>query len=38
LRPDKSTTDIDTLETVRRLIDANDTAQERRVSGQETPE
>jgi DNA ligase-1 len=38
LRPDKSTTDIDTLETVRRLVDANDTAQERRVSGQETPE
>jgi DNA ligase-1 len=38
LRPDKSTTDIDTLDTVRRLVDANDTAQERRVSGQETPE
>ncbi|HEX7773133.1 MAG TPA: ATP-dependent DNA ligase [Pyrinomonadaceae bacterium] len=38
LRPDKNPTDIDTLETVRRLVDANDTAQERRLSGQETPE
>jgi DNA ligase-1 len=38
LRPDKNTVDIDTLETVRRLVDANDTAQERRVSGQETLE
>ena len=38
LRPDKNATQIDTLETVRRLVDAIDTAQERRVSGQETPE
>lgn len=38
LRPDKDATQIDTLETVRRLVDAIDTAQERRVSGQETPE
>ena len=38
LRPDKNPGDIDTLETVRRLVDANNTAQERRVSGQETPE
>ena len=38
LRPDKRTTDIDTLDTVRRLVEAHDNAQERRVSGQETPD
>lgn len=38
LRPDKNTIDIDTLDTVRRLVDANDTAQKTRVSSQETPE
>jgi len=32
LRPDKKTADIDTLETVRRLVEANDTAQEGRIS------
>src|SRR6185436_12697307 len=37
LRPDKTTADIDTLETVRRLVDANDAAQERRISDAETP-
>jgi len=31
LRPDKNTTDIDTLETVRRLVEANDSAQEERI-------
>jgi len=31
LRPDKATTDIDTLETVRRLVESNDNAQERRI-------
>lgn len=36
LRPDKSTTDIDTLETVRRLVETDDKAQERRISGPET--
>ena len=30
LRPDKKTTDIDTLETVRRLVEASDTSPERR--------
>jgi DNA ligase-1 len=30
LRPDKKTTDIDTLETVRRLVEASDAAPERR--------
>jgi DNA ligase-1 len=37
LRPDKSTADIDTLETVRRLVDGNESARERRISDQETP-
>ncbi len=32
LRPDKATTDIDTLETVRRLVDATDITHERRKS------
>jgi DNA ligase-1 len=32
LRPDKNATDIDTLETVRRLVEANDAAQEGRSS------
>jgi DNA ligase-1 len=32
LRPDKRTTDIDTLETVRRLVEASDTAPERRIN------
>ena len=32
LRPDKKTTDIDTLETVRRLVEASDTAPERRMT------
>lgn len=32
LRPDKATTDIDTLETVRRLVEATDSTQERRSS------
>ena len=31
LRADKNTTDIDTLETVRRLVEANDSAQEERI-------
>jgi DNA ligase-1 len=31
LRPDKATTDIDTLETVRRLVEANESPQERRI-------
>jgi DNA ligase-1 len=34
LRPDKSTTDIDTLDTVRRLVEANESTQERRISAQ----
>jgi len=33
LRPDKSTGDIDTLETVRRLVEATDAAQNRRNAG-----
>ena len=32
LRPDKKTADIDTLETVRRLVDASHTASERRMT------
>jgi len=32
LRPDKKTTDIDTLETVRRLVEASDAASERRMT------
>jgi DNA ligase-1 len=32
LRPDKTTTDIDTLETVRRLVESTDSTQERRVN------
>ena len=39
LRPDKTAAEIDTLETVRRLVDAaGDNAHERRISGQERPE
>ena len=34
LRPDKSTTEIDTLDTVRRLVEANENIQERRISNQ----
>ena len=34
LRPDKKTPDIDTLETVRRLVDAFNTASERRITGE----
>ena len=34
LRPDKTTADIDTLDTVRRLVEANDSSQERRISDQ----
>ena len=34
LRPDKNPTDIDTLETVRRLVEASDTAPERRMTGE----
>src|ERR1043166_6102690 len=34
LRPDKSTTDIDTLDTVRRLVEANESTQKRRISAQ----
>ena len=38
LRPDKTAAEIDTLETVRRLVDAaGDTSHERRISGQERP-
>ena len=37
LRPDKSTSDIDTLDTVRRLVEAIDNASERRISDRETP-
>ena len=33
LRPDKSTVDIDTLETVRRLVEVNENAPERKLSG-----
>jgi len=36
LRPDKTTTDIDTLDTVRRLVEANESTQERRISDQST--
>jgi DNA ligase-1 len=36
LRPDKTTTDIDTLDTVRRLVEANESTQERRISDQNT--
>src|SRR4029453_10208638 len=36
LRPDKSTADIDTLETVRRLVDGNENTPERTISDQET--
>lgn len=32
LRPDKKTTDIDTLETVKRLVEASDTVPERRMT------
>lgn len=32
LRPDKTTTDIDTLDTVRRLVEANESTQQRRIS------
>ena len=35
LRPDKTTNDIDTLETVRRLVEATDSTQERRNTGEE---
>jgi DNA ligase-1 len=34
LRPDKTTTDIDTLDTVRRLVEANESTQQRRISDQ----
>src|SRR5690349_4643284 len=34
LRPDKTTTDIDTLDTVRRLVEANESTQEARISDQ----
>jgi DNA ligase-1 len=34
LRPDKNPTDIDTLETVRRLVEASDTVPERRMTGE----
>ena len=34
LRPDKKTTEIDTLETVRRLVEASDQAPERRMAGE----
>ena len=37
LRPDKTTTDIDTLDTVRRLVESTDNTQERRILDQETP-
>jgi ATP-dependent DNA ligase len=37
LRPDKTTTDVDTLETVRRLVEATDSTQERRISESGTP-
>src|SRR5215203_4429873 len=37
LRPDKLPTDIDTLETVRRLVESTDNTQERRILDQETP-
>ena len=37
LRPDKSTADIDTLETVRRLVEVDENAQERRSAGREMP-
>src|SRR5829696_4572814 len=36
LRPDKSTTDIDTLDTVRRLVEGDDSTQGRRILDQET--
>ena len=36
LRPDKTTTDIDTLETVRRLVEQGENTQERRRADQET--
>jgi DNA ligase-1 len=36
LRPDKTTIDIDTLDTVRRLVEANESSQERRISDQNT--
>ena len=36
LRPDKTTTEIDTLETVRRLVEANESPQERSNSDQKT--
>ena len=32
LRPDKKTSDIDTLETVRRLVEASNTTPERRIN------
>ena len=34
LRPDKSTNDIDTLDTVRRLVEATDSGQERKKLGE----
>jgi DNA ligase-1 len=37
LRPDKTTTDIDTLETVRRLVECGENTQQRRRVDQETP-
>lgn len=37
LRPDKRATDIDTLETVRRLVEVDENAQEGRIAGRGTP-
>lgn len=37
LRPDKTTIDIDTLDTVRRLVEANESTQERSISDEKTP-
>ena len=37
LRPDKSTTDIDTLDTVRRLVESTDNAQKGESQGEKTP-
>lgn len=38
LRPDKAATDIDTLETVRRLVENTETTKERGMGGKKTPE
>ena len=38
LRTDKAATDIDTLETVRRLVENTETTQERGMGGKKTPE